>query len=77
MSKKKATQKSESQETVESIQPAFVDELLKNGTAILTALSREELAEIVNDIPADCKYAVGAVGHNPATGVFSLRVDLC
>ena len=74
MSKKKATQ---NHETVESSQPAFVDELLKNGTVIITALSREELPEMVNEIPADCKYAVGAVGHNPVTGVFSLRVDLC
>ena len=74
MSKKKAIQ---NHETVESIQPAFVDELMKNGTVIITALSREELPEMVNEIPADCKYAVGAVGHNPATGVFSLRVDLC
>ena len=71
---KEATQQPK---TVESSQPAFVDELLKNGTVIITALSREELPEIVNEIPADCKYAVGAVGHNPATGVFSLRVDLC
>ena len=71
---KEATQQPK---TVESSHPAFVDELLKNGTIIITALSREELPEIVNEIPADCKYAVGAVGHNPATGVFSLRVDLC
>ena len=73
MSKKEATQS----ETVESSTPAFVDELLKNGTVTLTALSREELPEMVNEIPADCKYAVGAVGQNPVTGVFSLRVDLC
>jgi len=71
---KKATQTSE---PAECGHPAFVDELLKNGTVLITALSREELPEIINDIPADCKYAVGAVGHNPATGVFSLRVDLC
>ena len=71
---KKATQTSE---TVESSLPAFVDELLKNGTVMLTALSREELTEMVNEIPADCKYGVGAVGHNLVSGVFMLRVDLC
>ena len=63
-------------ETTETKQPAFVEELLKNGTAILTANTREELAEMVNDIPADVKYAAGAVGHNPETGAFSLRVDI-
>ena len=63
-------------ETTETKQPAFVEELLKNGTAILTAKTREELAEMVNDIPADVKYAAGAVGHNPETGVFTLRVDI-
>ena len=63
-------------ETTETKQPAFVEDLLKNGTTILTAKTREELAEMVNDIPADCKYMAGAVGFNPETGVFSLRVDI-
>ena len=57
-------------------QPAYVEELLKNGTAVLTAKTREELAEMVNDIPADCHYGAGAVGHNPETGSFTLRVDI-
>ena len=63
-------------ETTETQQPAFVEELLKNGTAILTAKTRDELAEMVNDIPADVRYAVGAVGFNPETGDFSLRLDI-
>ena len=70
---KEATQQPE---TVESSQPAFVAELLNNGTAVLTATPRDELAEIVNDIPADVRYAAGAVGFNPETGDFSLRVDI-
>ena len=57
-------------------QPPHVAELLLSGTAILTAKTRDELAEMVNDIPADAKYAVGAVGHNPETGAFTLRVDI-
>ena len=60
----------------ESCSPAFIEELLEKGTAILTAKTRDELAEIVNDIPADVRYAVGAVGHNPETGDFTLRVDI-
>lgn len=72
---KKATEDTE-QHPTESGTPAYVDELLKNGTAILTASSREELAEMVNDIPADVRYAAGAVGFNPETGDFSLRLDI-
>lgn len=65
-----------STESSEPKQPAFVEELLKNGTAVLTAKTREKLDEMVNDIPADCSYMAGAVGFNPETGAFSLRVDI-
>ena len=63
-------------ETTETKQPDYVAELLLNGTVTLTANTREEWAEMVNDIPADVRYAVGAVGFNPETGVFTLRVDI-
>ena len=57
-------------------QPAYIDELLKNGTTILTAKSRDELAEMVNNIPADCSYGAGAVGFNHETATYSLRLDI-
>jgi urease gamma subunit len=57
-------------------QPAHVAELLKNGTAVLTAKTRDELAEMVNDIPADVAYQAGAVGHNHETGEYTLRIDI-
>lgn len=60
----------------EQNQPAYVAELLLNGTAILTAKTRDELAEMVNDIPANVHYGAGAVGFNSETGVFTLRVDV-
>ena len=62
--------------TDEKQQPAYVDELLKNGTAILTAKTREGLADMVNDIPANVRYGAGAAGYNPETGAFTLRVDI-
>ena len=62
-------------ETEKTQQPDFVKELLENGTTILTAKTRDELAELVNNIPADVKYGAGAVGHNHETGLFSLRID--
>lgn len=73
---KKTTETVVSDSVADTQQPSHIEELLKNGTAILTASSREELAEMVNDIPADVRYAAGAVGHNPETGAFSLRLDI-
>ena len=73
---KKTTETVTSDSVADTQQPSYVEELLKNGTAILTANSREELTEMVNDIPADCSYMAGAVGFNPETSVFSLRLDI-
>ena len=67
---KKATQ------TPENDQPAYVADLLLNGTTVLEAPTREALAEMVNDIPADCKYCVGAVGRKTDGSAYTLRVDL-
>ena len=69
MSKKK-------QPTEEPQQPSHVGDLLLNGTTVLTAKTRDELAEMVNEIPANVRYAAGAVGYNPDKGVFTLRVDI-
>ena len=64
------------QPTEEPQQPSHVGDLLLNGTTVLTAKTRDELSEMVNEIPANVKYAVGAVGYNPDKGVFTLRVDI-
>ena len=60
----------------EQKQPAHVAELLQNGTAVLEAPTREALAEMVNDIPADCKYGVGAVGRKQDGSAYTLRGDI-
>ena len=60
----------------EQNQPAYVAELLLNGTVTLTAATREDLTAMVNDIPAECHYGAGAVGRHPETGLYSLRIDL-
>ena len=57
-------------------QPKYIDELLKNGTTVLSAKTRDELTKIVNTIPADCKYAVGAVGRSHDGCTYTLRVDI-
>ena len=66
MSKKKQPKK----------QSSHIEELLNTGTTILTAPTREALAEMVNEIPVEVKYGAGAVGRNSDTGIFSLRIDL-
>ena len=57
-------------------QPAYVADLLLNGTTVLEAPTREALAEMVNDIPADCRYAVGAVGRKQDGSSYTLQVDI-
>ena len=76
MSKNKATQTSDSVETAESTHPSVYDDLLKNGTAILEAPTREALAELVDNIPADCKYAIGAVGRKGDGSAYTIQVDI-
>ena len=70
---KKVTQISDA---VDNNQTTIYDELLKNGTAVLKAKTREGLAEMVDNIPADCRYSVGAVGHCLDDDTYSIRVDL-
>lgn len=60
----------------ESSQPAFMEELLSKGTVVLEAPTRENLADMVNEIPADCKYCVGAVGRKHDGSAYTLRVDI-
>lgn len=62
-------------EDAEAKMPDFLDELKEKGTVTLTATSREELAEMVADIPTDIKYGAGAVGKT-VEGVYSLRLDI-
>ena len=76
MSKAKEKVIEEQNAQAQEKQPAHVAELLLNGTVTLTASSREELAAMVNDIPADCSYGAGAVGRDRETGCYSLRIDL-
>ena len=62
--------------TKESKQPTVYDDLLKNGTAVLEAPTREALAELVDNIPADVRYTVGAVGRKQDGSAYTLRVDI-
>lgn len=67
---------SEAEVKNESSQPAFMEELLSKGTVVIEAPTRDELAAMVNEIPADCKYCVGAVGRKQDGSAYTLRVDI-
>ena len=73
MSKKLDELPNEQQE--QKKQPAHVEELLKNGKVVLEAPTMEALADMVNDIPADCRYSVGAVGRK-VDGTLVLQVGI-
>ena len=60
----------------ETQQPSPYDELLKNGTAILEASTCEALVELVDNIPSDTKYSVGAMGRKQDGSAYTLRVDI-
>ena len=65
-----------SKKNEEAKQPTVYDDLLKNGKATLEAPTREELTEIVNNIPADCRYSVGAVGRKQDGSAYTIYVEL-
>ena len=70
------SKKNNSQQPTEQVQPQFVADLMLNGTTILSASSREELAEMLNDVPADVRYSAGAVGRSLDGSTYTLRIDL-
>lgn len=57
-------------------QPSPYDDLLKNGTAVLEAPTREELEELVENIPADYLYSVGAVARKQDGSAYTIRIDI-
>ena len=63
------------QSPVESGQPAFVKELQEKGVAVLSGRSREELAEMLQSIPADLPYYTGAVAYYYDKGLYRLQVN--
>ena len=77
---KKTNKKTENPEVeqakVETTHPAYVQELLEKGVAVIQGRSRGELNEKLAAIPSDVKYFTGAVGHYLGTGLFRVQVNL-
>lgn len=63
------------QQPVESGQPAFVKELQEKGVVVLSGRSREELAEMLDNIPADCSYYAGCITKSYDTGLYRIQVN--
>ena len=58
-----------------NIEPAYVKELLEKGVAVLSGRSREELAEMLDNIPADCSYYAGCITKSYDTGLYRIQVN--
>ena len=79
MSKKKTTKPEAENPEVEqpaNIEPAYVKELLEKGVVVLSGRSREELAEMLDNIPADCSYYAGCITKSYDTGLYRIQVNL-
>ena len=66
----------EAQQEQQPTSSDFLQTLNEKGTVVISSPTREGLAEIVNTIPAEVKYSVGAVGRNYETQEFTLRLDI-
>ena len=51
-------------------------ELLQRGTVILRSSSREGLGEMIDALPAETRYAAGAIAFDSVSGLYQLRIDL-
>ena len=56
--------------------PAYVKELLEKGAVVLTGRTPDELAEMVDNIPADCSYSSGAVTKYLDKGLYRIQINL-
>ena len=77
---KKTNKKTESPEVeqpkVENTQPAYVQELLEKGVAVIQGRSRGELDEKLAAIPSTVNFYTGHVDHYIGTGLFRVQVNL-
>ena len=58
-----------------NIEPVYVKELLEKGVVVLSGRSREELAEMLDNIPADCSYYAGCITKSYDTGLYRIQVN--
>ena len=79
---KKTNKKTENPEVeqpkaqAETTQPAYVQELLEKGVAVIQGRSRGELDENLAAIPSDVNFYAGHVDHYISTGLFRVQVNL-
>ena len=73
---KKAKKKTVVADSVSNEQPAYVKELMEKGAVVLTGCTPGELAEMVDNIPADVTYYAGGITKYLDTGLYRLQVNL-
>ena len=79
MSKKKTTKPEAENPEVEqsaNIKPAYVKELLEKGVVVLSGRTREELNEMIDNIPADVAYYASGITKYLDSGLYRIQVNL-
>ena len=76
MNKKKTKVENPEIEQPKIEQPGYVKELLEKGAVVLTGRTPDELAEMVDNIPADVAYYAGGISQYYDTGLYRLQVNL-
>ena len=77
---KKTNKKTDSPEVeqpkVETTQPAYVQELLEKGVAVIHGRSSGELDEKIAAIPSTVNFYAGHVDHYIGSGLYRVQVNL-
>lgn len=77
---KKTNKKTDSPEVeqpkVETTQPAYVQELLEKGVAVIQGRSRGELDDKLAAIPSTVNFYTGHVEHYIGSGLYRVQVNL-
>ena len=77
---KKTNKKTDSPEIeqpkVENTQPAYVQELLEKGVAVIHGRSSGELDEKIAAIPSTVNFYAGHVDHYIGSGLYRVQVNL-
>ena len=56
--------------------PAYVKELMEKGAVVLTGRTPDELAEMVDNIPADVAYYASGITKYLDSGLYRIQVNL-
>lgn len=68
--------KKNTETTTPAASPAGKPTAKATGSIALEAPTREALAELIDNLPADARYAVGAVGRKHDGSAYTIQVEI-